>query len=68
MAGCLLEKIDTIDGIDYDCGYENAPECDYCMYGPASIHGGVAINPETGRKCKIPRRINENSATFLMTK
>jgi hypothetical protein len=53
LKGCLLEKTETSYGLEYSCGYENAPECDYCMYGPVSIHGGSAIDPETGNDVSI---------------
>ncbi|MDH3360095.1 MAG: hypothetical protein OEL55_04420 [Desulfobulbaceae bacterium] len=34
---------------EFDCGYEDAPICEDCIYGPL---GGVAgcIDPETGIK------------------
>jgi hypothetical protein len=47
---CLLEVHHTIDGTEYDCGYEHAPECDACIFGPLSEHGGVGIDPRTGRR------------------
>ena len=44
MDGCLGIRIDSLDGVDYDCEYEHAPTCEYCIYGPP----GGTIDPKTG--------------------
>jgi hypothetical protein len=64
---CLLEKIETSDGIDYDCGYENAPTCDECILGPISVYGGVGINPKTGKKQRIKIKQNEYESNWKAT-
>lgn len=62
---CLLEKIETINGIEYDCGYENAPTCDECIYGIISTYGGLGINPETGKKKYVKKEeVNERGTRF----
>lgn len=42
--GCLGEYDDNGE---FECGYEDAPMCEDCMYGP---EGGRNINPETGEE------------------
>ena len=36
----------TPDGTEYDCLYENAPFCEYCLCN--FINTGGTIHPETG--------------------
>jgi hypothetical protein len=37
--GCKGHKIETTDGTDYDCDYEDPPECERCIFGPQDEYG-----------------------------
>jgi ribosomal protein L34E len=48
------------DGYDYDCDYENAPDCENCLCN-FYITGG-SIDPRTGKQVKVFKEENDGDS------
>jgi len=54
---CKGYEIETLDGKEFDCEYENAPLCEDCIINYFRI-GGI-IDPRTGEQYDCNNRSNK---------